>query len=225
MILGNGKATAFLLLVSFFSGALVISAVLAVKTVAMVGLVFPAGVLAYALTFPVTDVIGEIWGRRTANRVVLAGFITLCLVFFLIAAAIKLPRAPFWGEEEAFRKILGQSLRIIVASLTAYLISQFHDVWAFHYWRRMTGEKWLWLRNNLSTMVSQLVDTAVFISIAFWGIAPVGRMMGGQYLAKVVIAVLDTPLVYGIVWVVRRVSEQAKGPQSPPAPPFSRGPR
>ncbi len=202
----NQKNTAFLFLVSFFSGTLVISAVLASKIVALGWVVFPAGVLAYALTFPVTDTISEIWGKRTANRVVAAGFITLCVVFFLIAIALRMPQAPFWKAQDAFRQILGQSLRIIVGSLVAYLVSQFHDVWAFHLWRRVTKGKWLWLRNNLSTMVSQFLDTSVFITIAFWGLAPVGKMILGQYLAKVVIAIADTPLVYGAVWAVRRTS-------------------
>lgn len=209
-----GRDSGFLILVSFFSGALVISAVLASKIVAFGGVVFPAGVLAYALTFPVTDTISEIWGKRIANRVVLAGFITLCLVFFLIAVAIRMPRAPFWKAEDAFRQILGQSLRIIVASLVAYLVSQFHDVWAFQLWRRVTGEKWLWLRNNISTWVSQFLDTCIFITVAFSGVAPVWQMILGQYLAKVVIAVLDTPLVYGAVWAVRRFSGgEARAPQ------------
>ncbi len=195
----------FLLLVSFFVAALVIASVLAYKLVQVWIIIVPGGVIAYSLTFTATDTISEIYGRKAANLVVLAGFLALASVFILVSISIKLPAADFWKGGEHYNQVFGASLRIIVASLIAYLLSQFHDVWAFHFWRKMTKGKHLWLRNNLSTCASQLIDTVVFIFIAFAGTgAPVFTMMWGQFLAKAVIAAADTPFVYLLVGILRR---------------------
>ncbi len=195
---------AFILLVSMFVGALVISSVLASKIITILGLFVPAGVLAYCITFVVTDVISEIWGKERANRVVFSGFITLLATFLLIRLALAWDAAPFWREQRAFSAILGSTSRIIIASFIAYLASQYHDVWAFHVWRKWTEERHLWLRNTFSTVVSQFIDTLIFITIAFYGSVPVFPLIKGQYLIKVLIAVLDTPFVYLVVTLIRR---------------------
>jgi uncharacterized integral membrane protein (TIGR00697 family) len=114
------------------------------------------------------------------------------------------PPASFWPHQQAYETILGSSTRIIVASLIAYLLSQYHDVWAFHIWKRFTGDRFLWLRNNASTMISQLFDSVVFITIAFYGIMPLLPLIVGQWVVKAGIALLDTPLVYLFVYLVRR---------------------
>ena len=194
----------FILLVSVFVGALVISSVLASKIITVLGLFVPAGVLAYCITFVVTDVISEIWGKERANRVVFSGFITLLVTFLLIRLALAWNAAPFWTEQKAFSAVLGSTSRIIIASFIAYLASQYHDVWAFHVWRRVTEERHLWLRNTASTVVSQFIDTLVFITIAFYGTMPVVPLIKGQYLIKVLIAVLDTPFVYLVVTLIRK---------------------
>lgn len=192
------------LLACVYSGSLVLAAVLASKIIAVGGLVVPAGVLAYSLTFLITDVISEIWGKERAQTVVVGGFITLVLVFVLTGISIIWPPASFWPHQQAYETILGSSARIMVASLTAYLFSQYHDVWAFHFWRRVTTERFLWLRNNASTIVSQLLDSVVFIAIAFYGVMPLVPLILGQWVVKVGVAVLDTPLVYLFVYLVRR---------------------
>ena len=195
---------AFILLVSVFVGALVISSVLASKIITVFGLFVPAGVLAYCITFVVTDVISEMWGRERANRVVFSGFITLLVTFLLIRLALWWDAAPFWRDQGAFSAVLGSTSRIIIASFIAYLASQYHDVWAFHIWRKVTEERHLWLRNTASTVVSQFIDTLIFITIAFYGTMPVFPLIKGQYLIKVLIAILDTPFVYLVVMLIRR---------------------
>jgi len=192
------------LLACIYAGSLVLAAVLASKIIQLGTLVVPAGVLAYCLTFLITDVISEIWGKELAQSVVMGGFITLVLVFVLTTVSILWPAASFWPHQQAYQTILGSSARIMVASLTAYLLSQYHDVWAFHFWKRMTTERFLWLRNNASTIVSQLLDSVVFITIAFYGSLPVVPLILGQWVVKVGIALLDTPFVYLLVYVVRR---------------------
>jgi uncharacterized integral membrane protein (TIGR00697 family) len=192
------------LLACIFAGSLVLAAVMASKIIKVGPIVVPAGVLAYCLTFLITDVISEIWGKEEAQTVVMGGFITLVLVFVLTSASIVWPPASFWPHQQAYQTILGSSARIMVASLTAYLFSQYHDVWAFHFWKRLTTDRFLWLRNNASTIVSQLLDSVVFITIAFYGSLPVMQLIFGQWVVKVVIALLDTPFVYLLVYLVRR---------------------
>jgi uncharacterized integral membrane protein (TIGR00697 family) len=198
---------AFTFMAAVFAGCLVGSAVLAVKLVHLFGLVFPAGVLAYAVTFACTDVISEIWGKRRARQVVWAGFFALVIFYGLAWLAIVLPPAGFWKGQPAFANVLGSTLRIIIASLIAYLVSQLSDLILFHRIRLKTRGKWLWLRNTGSTMVSQAIDTVLFISIAFSFEITFGQVVGlivGQYIIKLAIAVADTPLVYAAVWMIRR---------------------
>jgi hypothetical protein len=195
---------AYIILVAIFVGGLVIAEVLASKIVNLVGLIVPAGVLAYSITFPITDIICEVLGKKRANFVVFSGFITLLVVLGLIRLAFIWPKASFWTNEDAFAKILGSTSRIIIASFIAYLVSQYHDVWAFHLRGKVTRGKYLWLRNNASTFVSQFIDTSVFITIAFYGVMPVFSLIKGQYIVKLFIALLDTPFVYFGVWLIRR---------------------
>ncbi|MEJ5365055.1 MAG: queuosine precursor transporter [Desulfosoma sp.] len=194
---------AFIVLNSIFVGSLVISSVLASKIITVSGMVVPAGVLAYCITFVVTDVVSELWGREKANTVVLGGFAALLISLVLVRLALLWPPAVFWPHDAAFQTILDSTSRIIVASFSAYLLSQYHDVWAFHLLRRLTGGKHLWIRNNLSTAVSQLIDTVVFITIAFYGVMPVAPLIVGQWAIKLTIALLDTPVVYAAVWLLK----------------------
>jgi len=204
----NSGDQAFLLLACSFTGLLVIANVLAVKPVPIGGaIVVPAAVIAYSLTFPITDAVTEIWGRKRANALVWSGLVASLLAAVLVQLAMYMPWAPFWPMQESFQAILGTNLRIVAASMAAYLVSQLHDVWAFSYWRQRTGGKHLWLRNNLSTMVSQMLDTVIFITLAFYGVWPeLLPAILGQYLVKVVIAVADTPLVYLLVAWLRRLT-------------------
>lgn len=191
-------------LAALFAAALAIAAVLANKVISLGWLVAPAAVVAYSLTFPITDVVSEIWGRRAAGWVVVWGFASLLVTYGLIQLALWLPAAPFYAHDEAFRQVVGGTRRIILASLLAYLLSQSHDVWMFHFWRRRTQGRHLWLRNNLSTMGSQLIDSAVFCTVAFYGIVPVLPLIVGQYVLKLLVALADTPLVYAAVFLLRR---------------------
>ena len=193
-----------LLLSGIFCACLVAAATLAAKIVSIAALSVPAGVFAYCITFVCSDVISEVWGRRCANMVVLVGFIGLACTFLLIQLALWWPAAPFWHQEEAFHATLGMTPRIIAASLTAYVLSQFHDVWLYTLLKDRMRSRHLWLRNNVATILSQLIDSAVFIGIAFYGVMPVWPLIAGQWAVKVALALCDTPLVYAAVWCIRR---------------------
>lgn len=194
---------AFIILISIFVGSITIASVLANKIISVFGFFVPAGVLAYSITFICTDVISEIWGKNRAKQTVLGGFIALLFVLILVRISLIWPKAPFWNQESAFQTILGSTSRIIIASFIAYLASQFHDVWAFHFWKKLTKDRHLWLRNNLSTAVSQFIDSFLFITIAFYGVMPIWPLILGQWVIKFAIAVLDTPVIYFIVWYIR----------------------
>jgi len=199
----NYNERAFIIILSIFVGSITIASVLANKIISVFGLFVPAGILAYSITFIATDVISEIWGKEKAKYTVIGGFIALISVLTLVQIALVWPRAPFWGNGEAFQSILGSTTRIIIGSFIAYLASQLHDVWAFHFWKKVTNERHLWLRNNLSTASSQLIDSFLFIMIAFYGVMPVWPLIFGQWIIKIGIAILDTPVVYVVVWLIR----------------------
>lgn len=185
-----------LILNGIFITSLLIANVVSAKIVTFGGLVIPAAIVAYPLTFLMTDIIGEIWGKEQANQSVKLGFICQLISLILIGLAIVLPVAPFADNQAEFKGIMAQSFRVVAASLVAYYCSQSWDVWVFHKIREKgTGNKWL--RNNLSTMTSQIIDTAIFITIAFIGTVPnIWVMIGSQYLIKCIYALLDTVPFY-----------------------------
>lgn len=186
-----------MLLNGLFVATLIVANIVSAKVVSFWGLVIPAAIVAYPLTFLMTDVIGEIWGKEEANRTVKLGLICQLLSLVLIGLSIALPVAPFANNQAEFQSIMGQSFRVVGASLVAYMVAQFNDVFIFHKLKEKTQGKHKWLRNNLSTMTSQLIDTAIFITIAFIGTVPnIWVMICSQYLIKFIYALLDTPFFY-----------------------------
>ncbi|NIM16981.1 MAG: queuosine precursor transporter [Candidatus Aminicenantes bacterium] len=200
----------FVILTGIFAGSLTIAAVLASKIINVFGFYVPAGILAYSVTFAATDVISEIWGKKIASQVVLAGFFALVFVLALIQVAILWSPAPFWENQESFTLILGRTSRIIIGSVAAYLVSQFHDVWMFHVLKKAFNGRYLWLRNNVSTMISQFIDSFIFITIAFYGVVPIWPLILGQWVIKLGIAVLDTPVVYLLVRLLKKENTATK---------------
>ena len=204
-----------LLLNGIFVTSLVISNVMSSKIVAIGSLTVPAAVVAYPITFLMTDVIGEIWGRKQANFTVRLGIICQVLSLIMIGLGILLPVAPFADNQEAYKAILGSSFRVVGASLVAYCLSQSWDVWVFHRIRdsyiakhgSTKGGRWIW--NNVSTMTSQMIDTAVFILLAFLGTVPnIFNMILSQYLVKLFYAALDTIPFYLLTNKSTKESEQ-----------------
>ena len=174
-----------------FVTLLVVANIVAVKPLALSVWVLPAGTIAYPFTFLVTDTISELYGRKVATRVVWYGFALSAAMVVLIHVAKILPSADFWEGQHAYETILGSVPRIVLGSMCAYLVSQHTDVLLFHHLRRITNGRHLWLRNNASTMLSQAIDTVLFISIAFAGVVPAGvlwSMIATQYLVKIGVA-------------------------------------
>jgi uncharacterized integral membrane protein (TIGR00697 family) len=199
-------------LATLFTTCLLVANIITVKLISIAGWVVPAGVIAYPLTFLFTDVITELYGRRTAAKIIWLGFGANLLMVILVFGAKLLPAAALWEDQAAYESILGVVPRIVLASMVAYLISQHHDVFAFHFWRQKTRARFLWLRNNASTMVSQALDTGIFITIAFWGTVSTDilvEMLLTQYVIKLIIAACDTPFCYLLVGLLK---EKVKPP-------------
>ena len=189
-----------------FATLLLVANIIAVKPVAFGGWVLPAGVIAYPFTFLITDTISELYGRRVATRVVWYGFGLSAAMVILVYVARVLPAAVFWQNQDAYDSILGSVPRLVLGSMIAYLMSQHIDVIMFHILRHFTNSRHLWLRNTASTIISQSIDTVLFISIAFSGSVPqsvLWNMMATQYVIKICIAFADTPLVYALVASIR----------------------
>ena len=196
-----------LVLAMTFVTMLLVANILAVKLVEIYSWVMPAGIIVYPLTFALTDTISETYGRKSATRIVWLGFAMSLAMVALLQIGQHAPAASFWPGQDAYEQILGAVPRIVLASMVAYLVSQHHDVFAFHLIRRLTNTRHLWLRNNASTVVSQALDTVLFVTIAFAGTVPGGvlwNIMITQYVLKLIIAALDTPVVYILVGIVRR---------------------
>ena len=140
----QNSASRLLLLAGIFMGSLVVAAAIGSKLITLFGLTFSATVLSYPITFLITDIVADVWGKEKARKIVLYGFAVTILAYLLIYLAIILPSAPFWHEQEAFARLFGTSLRIIIGGLLAYVVSQMHDIWMFHLLKALTKGKWLW---------------------------------------------------------------------------------
>lgn len=171
-------------------------------------LLLPGAALAYAVTFFASDCYAELYGRRAAQVMVNVAFVMNFVLLVLVWSTIYAPIAQISsvGQSE-FANVLGSSTGIVAGSLLAYLVSQNWDVLVFHRIRDATGGQYLWLRNLGSTASSQLIDTVIFITVAFvifggMGLGTAVSLMAGQYILKLTIAVVDTPFVYLVVSLV-----------------------
>ena len=166
------------------------------------------GLLPYPITFIVTDIISELFGKKKANQVVTAGLIASLFMLLIVTVSDGVPSAPFGVGSEVFSKVFGLSSAAVFASMMAYLFAQYVDVRLFHFWKTLTKGKHLWLRNNASTMFSQLIDTAVvlfllcYFSVIEWEMFY--QLLLNGFLFKVLFAALDTPIIYGILYFARK---------------------
>jgi len=167
------------------------------------------GILPYPITFLITDIISEIYGRKKANQVVVAGIFASIFSMVIILVANYTPaieNSPI--NNELFTKVFGLSPIAVLASMLAYLFAQFVDIRIFHFWKRKTKGKHLWFRNNFSTFSSQFIDTFTVVALLCsfqvlpWSLFKTLLISG--FLFKVLIALLDTPILYFIVYLFRR---------------------
>ena len=194
--------------IGMYAGFVVVANVIACKILTFGPMTIPAGFLVYSSTFLITDAISEFWGKEQAKKAVWVGFLANIMLVISVWIAVKWAYPDWWTNpgQEAYSAVLGFVPRLVLASMIAYLVSQHHDVWAYDKWRQITKGKYLWLRNNCSTFVSQALDTTIFITIAFYGTMPndvLLSMVVWQYVAKLLVAVIDTPFLYITRWFMK----------------------
>lgn len=172
------------------------------KLVELFGIEATLGNIVYATSFLATDILSENYGKKDAKKAVYFGFISLlCMTAFMQVALIFTPSESDWANSH-LSTLFGLMPRVALGSFIAYLLSQLHDVYAYNHWKkRFPDTKFIWIRNNLSTMISQLIDTVLFTTIAFAGtdgmnISLFLQILVSTYLLKWFVAALDTPLVY-----------------------------
>ena len=159
-----------------------------------------AGILPYPLTFLVTDILSEIYGRKRTNRVVMAGFIASLFVLLFLWLGSQFPAingSPI--DDKTYNLVFRNAWRVIGASMIAYLSAQVLDVRVYHFWKRYTDGKHLWLRNNASTITSQLVDTTLVICVLFVGVWSSNQIISAirdGFIFKMLCALIDTPIIY-----------------------------
>jgi hypothetical protein len=166
------------------------------------------GILPYPITFLVTDLISEIYGKKKANQVVTAGIFASFFSLLIIYVSDVVPATPWSPVDDAmFTKVFGFSVIAVFSSMIAYLLAQFVDIRIYHYWKRLTKGRHLWLRNNFSTVTSQFLDTfsVLFLLCSFgvieWSLFSILLLNG--FLFKVLVALLDTPILYVTVHYFR----------------------
>lgn len=167
------------------------------------------GILPYPITFLITDIISEVYGKKKANQVVTAGIFASFFSLLIVYLANEVP-ATSWSPvgNETFTLVFGATVVAVFASMMAYLLAQYIDIQIFHFWKRLTKGKHLWLRNNFSTFLSQFVDTftVLFLLCSFgkieWELFSALLLSG--FLFKVLVAAIDTPFLYAAVYGLRR---------------------
>jgi queuosine precursor transporter len=196
----------FVVLAAFFVTALVVSNIIAVKLVEISGRVFPAGLVIFPLSYLLGDVLTEVYGVRAARRVIWLGFACNLLAVGAIQAAIHLPAADFWEENQrAYDQILGTTWRLFVASLAAYMVGELANAYVLAWMKGATGGRFLWTRTIGSTIVGEGFDSAIFITIAFAGTgAALANPIITTWLIKVGWETLATPITYVIVNYLKR---------------------
>ena len=173
-----------------------------------------AGILPYPLTFLVTDLISELYGQKKANLVVFSGFIASMFVLLFLWLGGQFNAIPdSLVSDEIYDSVFRNAWRLIAASMIAYLFAQFVDVRIFHFWKRLTNGKHLWLRNNGSTIASQLVDTTLVICILFLGVWNTDQIFSAiidGWIFKMLMALIDTPIIYGVIYLLKGEIDIAK---------------
>ena len=235
--LGNGgkrvqsNENTYSLLVAIFAAILVLTNIIGVKIFTFAPDMFSnglfgnpitltTGIITYPLTFLITDIVSEIYGEKKATRMVFLGFIVSIISLFFIQLAVFLPGSNVWINSDlgyntvlemqnAYESVFTLPGILIVASMTAYLVAQVVDVKIFHFLKRITSGKHLWLRNNLSTSVSQLIDTIIVNSIFLYiglGLSfnIIFQIIVTTYVFKIIIALIDTPIVYLVVNLLKK---------------------
>ena len=195
-------------LFALFITSMVLVNTIGTKIISLFDIRLSVGIFFIPILFLVTDIIGEVKGKKRALFFVRTSIIMLLFMFLMVALCVSITPHPSYSLNEEYRAIFGSTLRMTIASLISFTISQNIDIFIFSFFKKITKEKHLWIRNNISTMISQLVDTTIFMFIAFYHISPkfnvafIISLIIPYWGFKIIFALLDTPLCYlGVNWL------------------------
>ncbi|HRX71868.1 MAG: queuosine precursor transporter [Gammaproteobacteria bacterium] len=205
--LASGYSIAFVMVVTGFVTSLLVANIIAVKLIEIGSWIMPAGVIIFPVSYILSDVLTEVYGYHRARQVIWLGFVCNLLAVLAIAVAQFLPHPRFWDGQTAFERILGYAPRLLLASFLAYLVGEFVNAYVLARMKILTQGRWLWTRTIGSTLVGQLLDSGVFITVAFAGVLPQDALftaIGVQWLIKCAYEAAATPLTYWVVGVLKR---------------------
>lgn len=191
---------------SYLGGILAANA-LAAKLFVLGPVHVTAGALAIPIVYLTTDLINELYGERSTRAVIWMGLLANLILVGMSRVCIAVPASPLGATQAEFVAIFSVTYRVVLASMLAYLVSSMLDARLFSVIKGWTGARHFWLRKNGSTVISQLIDTALFVLVAFTGLVPwhvIPWMILGQYLAKIIAAPLGTPLTYAVLWLAKQ---------------------
>jgi uncharacterized integral membrane protein (TIGR00697 family) len=197
----------FLVIVGVFVTCLITANIVAVKLVDIGGLIVPAGIIIFPISYIVGDVLTEVYGYKQARRVIWLGFTCNLLAVVGIVVGQALPAAGFWDAQSAYDRILGYTPRLLLASFLAFLVGEFTNSYILARMKVATQGRFLWARTITSTLFGQLFDSVIFIAVAFWGTSPNDVLISAmltQWLFKAAYEALATPLTYVVVNFVKR---------------------
>jgi len=187
-------------IIGIYVAFILISNIVAFKIVeydlGFISVTAPAAVIIFAVTFLLIDVVNEKFGRKETQRMIFIAFISQIAAAVFIFLAIDLPPASFFADNVAFIKVLAFAPRIMVASWAAFLVSENADAWIYAWFKKKTKGKQLWARNVFSGLPSMVLDSMIFVGIAFYGIAPVIPLIFGQIVIKWLVGIIDIPFMY-----------------------------
>jgi queuosine precursor transporter len=188
------------------------------KITTILGVSVSVGIFMVPLTFLITDIVEEVYGKKITKYFIFFGVISLVVTFAYVGIFVLLEPHERYQFDSEYGIIFGSSLRIIAASIIAFFLAQLHDMVTFAWLKKKTHGKALWLRNNLSTFISQFIDSTVFMLIAFYQVTPkftflfIMTLVFPYYIFKIVFAVIDTPFVYlGVKWLKKEKFRMGKG--------------
>jgi len=197
----------FVVVAALFVTCLITSNIIIAKQISIAGIILPAAIIIFPLSYIIGDVLTEVYGYHQARRVIWLGFLCNLIAVTAIWIAKILPSAPVFEAQNAYDRILGSTPRFLLASFAAYLAGEFTNSVILAKMKIMTKGRWLWTRTLGSTLVGQGVDTVVVLAIAFVGVLPfsvLGTMMFFHWLVKCVYEGLATPLTYLVVGYLKR---------------------
>ena len=207
-----------LILFALYITSMVLVNTLGSKITSIFGIRVSVGIFFMPLLFLITDITGEIFGRKTSRIFVNISTGMLIFMFIMMWLCIRVSPNPTWGLQESYATIFGSSMRMTIASLISFIVAQHVDVMVFAFIKRITKDKHLWIRNNVSTIISQLIDTTIFMFIAFYHINDkytagfIISLIIPYWIFKILFALLDTPFCYlGVWWFKRDLKDSGSG--------------